>query len=153
MKRPPKQINDRDRAFIEQFKVMLRFLWDPVYHKESEDELNQRLVDLVKSVDLVQSGKPLDHRLNDIIARELELRPPAPSKRKTEKEWRRRRFTAAIALKNMLQRHGLSAGAAEQEVAAEFKISVDTLRKRLERDRKLDEDDPEIDSGGDATPD
>jgi hypothetical protein len=86
-------------------------------------------------IQLLASDDDLDRETRDFIASELErLYFPAGPKPEPEPNREQAEFAASIRkLKTFLQKNGLPAGEAEQEIAGALKITVEALRKRLQR--------------------
>jgi len=118
-------------------KVWYRSVCDTESSKRRLDELNQYLLDLVKS------DKPLDRFSRDLIADDLQrFYFPDPTSKElkigSRKELLKRQNRAAHTARKWLRECGMKAVDAEQDIADEHGISEDGLRSRLKRDPRPD---------------
>jgi hypothetical protein len=141
MKRRPKQATEKQELLRYWFKHMAGPGLHPKLAKLGLDQFNQR------TIDLVASNEPLTREVRDYIATELQRLyfPGPPNHDQTyllgtypdRDQERRAEYMSAALLKQQLRRTGMSATEAEQDVADELGLSVDALRQRLKRGRKL----------------
>jgi hypothetical protein len=84
-------------------------------------------------IDLVASDVPLDPIMRHLIAGELR-RLYFPNAERDRRERRRLEIAAIESQKQLLQGRGMTAKEVEQAIAENFGISVDGLRKKIQRE-------------------